>query len=123
MQILLNKFIRSLFVITCLAMLASSCSRPTARSKAQPRSALGEREVNKDYYKAPQLAKKKKHKKGKQIRPENPYVIASKKRYQKEARDKDKPQYSDPSYFGHKKPPKKRKRGKRKYCKECGMTH
>ncbi|MFY0627201.1 MAG: hypothetical protein JXR07_12955 [Reichenbachiella sp.] len=34
-----------------------------------------------------------------------------------------KPQYSDPSYFGHKRPPKKRKLGKRKFCKECGMTH
>jgi len=34
-----------------------------------------------------------------------------------------KPQYSDPSYFGHKRPPKKRKTGKKKFCKECGMTH
>lgn len=34
-----------------------------------------------------------------------------------------KPQYSDPSYFGHKHPPKKRKPGKKKFCKECGMVH
>lgn len=34
-----------------------------------------------------------------------------------------KPQYSDALYFGHKKPPKKRKNGKKKFCKECGMTH
>ena len=34
-----------------------------------------------------------------------------------------KPQYSDPRYFGHKKPPKKRKPGKMKYCKECGIRH
>lgn len=34
-----------------------------------------------------------------------------------------KPQYSDPSYFGHKRPPKKRKPGKMKYCKECGIRH
>lgn len=34
-----------------------------------------------------------------------------------------KPQYSDPLYFGHKRPPKKRKNGKKKFCKECGMTH
>lgn len=34
-----------------------------------------------------------------------------------------KPQYSDPMYFGHKKPPKKRKPGKMKYCKECGLRH
>lgn len=34
-----------------------------------------------------------------------------------------KPQYSDPSYFGHKRKPKKRKVGKRKFCKECGIVH
>jgi hypothetical protein len=34
-----------------------------------------------------------------------------------------KPQYSDPMYFGHKKPPKKHKPGKMKYCKECGLRH
>ncbi|MDH4057319.1 MAG: hypothetical protein OEU76_01075 [Cyclobacteriaceae bacterium] len=34
-----------------------------------------------------------------------------------------KPQYSDPSYFGHKKPPKRNPPGKTKYCKECGLRH
>jgi hypothetical protein len=34
-----------------------------------------------------------------------------------------KPQYSDPSYFGHKRPPKRHKAGKLKYCKECGIRH
>ena len=33
------------------------------------------------------------------------------------------PQYSDPTYFGHKRPPKKRPPGKMKYCKECGLRH
>ena len=35
----------------------------------------------------------------------------------------EKPQYSDPMYFGHKRPPKKRKPSKMKYCKECGIRH
>ncbi len=35
----------------------------------------------------------------------------------------EKPQYSDPSYFGHKRPPKKRPPGKMKFCKECGIRH
>jgi len=35
----------------------------------------------------------------------------------------DKPQYSDPSYFGHKRKPKKHKPGKMKFCKECGLRH
>ena len=34
-----------------------------------------------------------------------------------------KPQYSDKSYFGHKRPPKKRPLSKRKLCKLCGIVH
>ena len=33
------------------------------------------------------------------------------------------PQYSDPSYFGHKRPPKRRSPDKMKFCKECGIRH
>jgi hypothetical protein len=33
------------------------------------------------------------------------------------------PQYSDPAYFGHKRPPKKRSPKKMKFCKECGIRH
>lgn len=39
------------------------------------------------------------------------------------ARKMKKPQYSDPSYFGHKRKPKKRPVGKRKFCKECEIVH
>lgn len=48
---------------------------------------------------------------------------AKAKEYKKLARLMKKPQYSDPSYFGHKRKPKKRPSGKRKFCKECEMTH
>lgn len=48
---------------------------------------------------------------------------ANAKRYKKEAKLSEKPQYSDPSYFGHKKKPKKRPVGKRKFCKECQIVH
>ena len=34
-----------------------------------------------------------------------------------------KPQYSDKSYFGHKRPPKRRPLSKRKLCKICGIVH
>ncbi len=47
--------------------------------------------------------------------------VAKKKR--EEAREMEKPQYSNPLYFGHKKPPKKRPIGKRKFCDECGIVH
>lgn len=33
------------------------------------------------------------------------------------------PKYSDPSYFGHKRKPKKRSTKRRKFCKECGIVH
>lgn len=48
---------------------------------------------------------------------------ANAKKYAQMEKDMKKPQYSDPSYFGHKKKPKKRPPGKRKFCQECGITH
>lgn len=48
---------------------------------------------------------------------------ANAKEYKKAQRQMEKPQYSDPMYFGHKKKPKKRPPGKRKFCKECGIVH
>lgn len=50
-------------------------------------------------------------------------MVANAKRKKKEAKKMKKPQYSDPLYFGHKKKPKKRRLGKRKFCKECGIVH
>lgn len=48
---------------------------------------------------------------------------ANVKRREVIARKMEKPQYSDPSYFGHKRKPKKRPVGKRKFCKECEIVH
>jgi hypothetical protein len=45
------------------------------------------------------------------------------KKYAKMQKDMKKPQYSDPTYFGHKRKPKKRPLHKRKMCKECGIVH
>lgn len=45
------------------------------------------------------------------------------KNNRKAEKEMQKPQYSDPSYFGHKKPPVKNPPGKMKYCKECGIRH
>jgi len=47
-------------------------------------------------------------------------VVAQKR---KNERLMETPQYSDPTYFGHKHPPKKHKPGKMKYCKVCGIRH
>jgi len=48
---------------------------------------------------------------------------ANVKKYEVMARKMEKPQYSDPLYFGHKRKPKIRPVGKRKYCKECEIVH
>jgi len=48
---------------------------------------------------------------------------ANAKKYKKISKGMEKPQYSDPSYFGHKTKPKKRKPGKKKFCKECQIVH
>jgi hypothetical protein len=49
-------------------------------------------------------------------------AAVQKKREQSE-KMMEKPQYSDPMYFGHRRPPKKRSPGKMKFCKECGIKH
>jgi hypothetical protein len=41
----------------------------------------------------------------------------------KAARQMEKPQYSDPLYFGHKRPPKKHSARNMRFCKECGIRH
>lgn len=48
---------------------------------------------------------------------------ANAKKYKKLSHEAKKPQYSDPAYFGHKSKPKKRKPGKKKFCKECQIVH
>ena len=48
---------------------------------------------------------------------------ANAKKYKKDQKEAQKPQYSDPTYFGHKHKPKIRKVKKRKFCKECGIVH
>ena len=35
----------------------------------------------------------------------------------------NKPQYTNPLYFGHKNPPKKREVHKMRFCNECGIRH
>lgn len=64
--------------------------------------------------------------KKKNLTPEEEFeqrMKANAKKYRKQEKMAEKPQYSDPMYFGHKRPPKKRPPGKKKFCKVCGMKH
>ena len=45
------------------------------------------------------------------------------RRKKREMKKLEHPKYSDPLYFGHRRPPKKRPAHKRKFCKECGIIH
>ena len=45
------------------------------------------------------------------------------KQERKNEKEMEKPEHSDPLYFGHKRPPKKRPPNKMKYCKVCGIRH
>jgi hypothetical protein len=79
------------------------------------------------YNSTQKIKKVKKRKKGNQkdqlIAEYEQRMKDNAKAYNKAAKEMEKPQYSDPSYFGHKRPPKKRPVGKRKFCKECGIVH
>ena len=50
-------------------------------------------------------------------------MVANVKKLQKITKGMEKPQYSDPMYFGHKRKPKKRSLNKRRLCSECGIVH
>jgi len=74
----------------------------------------------------PREPKKKKKSKGPTYDSQQDYydrMMAVAKERDKAEREMAKPQYSNPMYFGHKRPPKKHKAGKLKYCKECGIRH
>jgi hypothetical protein len=65
-------------------------------------------------------------KKGLKYKPaptRNEFLEARLRQKAKVAEEMKKPQYSDPLYFGHKRPPKKRPVHKRKLCKVCGIVH
>lgn len=45
------------------------------------------------------------------------------KQHAKEEKMAERPEYADPAFFGHKRIPKRRKPGKQKFCKKCGIKH
>lgn len=113
------------FPIICIGVVLSvSCAtvKDTSRNDQYDRGATYEIESAK-------RAKKKKNKYSlagqydKKIEEYEERMEANARKQRKMAKEMEKPQYSDPSYFGHKKKPKKRPPGKKKFCKECGMYH
>lgn len=122
---------RLIFFVACLLAItevavAQSSGTPAGQTKGDNSLA--------PYYPQEMQQKKSAKKKGKKKRaPSGPSFQSEQEYYERMARldkekrkiekEMEKPQYSDPMYFGHKRPPKKRKAGKLKYCKECGIRH
>ena len=113
-----------LFILTCTFAFAQSSGKNSRNNKEVPeidRSSIFNNQNNK--------VKKKNTKYSfsnsfdKKIEEYEARMKANAKKNEKMAKEMKKPQYSDPTYFGHKKKPKKRPPGKKKFCKECGMYH
>ncbi|MFT6867642.1 MAG: hypothetical protein ACJA08_002485 [Cyclobacteriaceae bacterium] len=109
-------FFLVLFIFSCTLAFAQN-TREVEAPKAPKPVYRAEKDTKFSFF------KKKENKKDTDVAEfrERMKKVAKKKR--KEAKLAEKPQYTDALYFGHKKPPKKHKNGKKKFCKECGLTH
>lgn len=122
---------RTLKANLILILLMASCTMVFAQSKKSTKSKKNQ-EFDRGATYEVQSSKKSKKKKTKltlagqydqKVEEYQKRMEANEKKYKKMAKEMKKPQYSDPAYFGHKKKPKKRPAGKKKFCKECGMYH
>jgi hypothetical protein len=122
-----------LFVFITVVSFGQSKKKKQQRPKADERSAPVPTSLDPNVQhtfeprrEKSQKSKRRKASKGGSYSPEQDHsdrMAAVEKERRKTERMADKPQYSDPSYFGHKRPPKKRPPGKMKFCKECGLRH
>lgn len=114
-----------LFVLISANLHAQNSKEPGTNSREYRKSFNPETEES--TVKSGKAQKKyKKALEDKYGRLEKEYVQRMKKvrkQKKKEAKMAEKPQYSDPLYFGHKRKPKIRPVGKRKFCKECHIVH
>jgi len=122
---------RLIFFMACLLALTEvAVAQSSGNNAPDPRKADNSLAP---YHPEESQQKKSIRKKGKKKAPSGPSYQSEQEYYERMARldkekkkiakEMEKPQYSNPMYFGHKRPPKKRKAGKLKYCKECGIRH
>jgi hypothetical protein len=114
-----------LLTTTVYGQSSKKKNKRSAKATEQSSPAPNTLDPNAEERYVPKKAKKKPSK-GATYESEQEYydrMAALEKTRRKNERMLDKPQYSDPSYFGHKRPPKKRPPGKMKYCKVCGLRH
>ncbi|UXX79262.1 hypothetical protein N7E81_18065 [Reichenbachiella carrageenanivorans] len=107
------------FGIFFILLSNESLAQTSRESEANPASSQSQ--IFQSKKKASKKSYNKKNDQG--IKEYEALMKANKKKYRKREKGMKKPQYSDPSYFGHKKKPKKRPLKKRKFCEECGIVH
>ena len=121
------RYLFTFFLMMALATSFAQSKKKKAKEEEAPStgqpSSLSPYYTEKKY--EPSKSKKKPAKKTTYDATEKFYdrqeAIAKQER--KNEKEMEKPQYSDPLYFGHKHPPKKRPPSKMKYCKVCGIRH
>lgn len=126
---------RIIYFLFIVVLMASCAKKPVSQSgnPYQNPSSLNPGQVDANYGRSPKseqraffglFRKKQKSPFGDQLIVEyEERMKENAKEARKKEKEMQKPQYSDPSYFGHKKKPKKRSPDKMKFCKECGIRH
>lgn len=121
----MGKFL-SLLLFVCLPALlaaqsANSQPRPDSRNPGEQSGTYGSgiRKSQKSGKKSPAYS----YSFDRLVEEQQQRMAANARMRKKMLREMEKPRYSDPSYFGHKKPPVKNPPGKKKFCAECGMWH
>lgn len=113
----------SLIFIFCIAQASAQNTRENSRDDARSRAEIRESSAEKRASKKKKLKRSIARQFDQKIDEYYQRMEDNAKRRERMAREMQKPQYSDPSYFGHKKKPKKRPPGKKKFCEECGIWH
>ncbi len=126
------KIISSVFFIFLLASCASKTGMQSQNAQQQEPSSLNPNQATaRNYGSSPKqnrsfwdFFRKKENPWGDQLVDEyEDRMKQNAKDAKKKDKEMEKPQYSDFTYFGHKKKPKKRPPHKMKFCKECGIRH
>ena len=125
---------RSILILFCVATIRAYAQADFNSQELQSPSSL-EPSVEKKFQMpskmngsigSKKVSKKGLVQRGSHIETEEEYVARMKrtvKMIRKYEKLMEKPQFSNPLYFGHKRPPKKHKPGKMRFCKECGIRH
>ena len=119
--------VRYFFTIILVLAVTASFGQSKKKKKKSETESSGQPSSLSPYYPQKEQAPQKKKPSGKvTYNAEEKYydrMEAIAKQERKNEKEMEKPENSDPLYFGHKKPPKKRPPNKMKYCKVCGIRH